>query len=131
MSKIIFYMITATVAVLFSLFTIIEGSQVLIGITQHDYIVFTPLLIYNVAMAIVGLFVGVLIWLNHKKALTLTSILTVLHFIVLIVVTVIFISDGAIAMHSVKAMTIRSLVWLAITLLYGKQINQRQFIKII
>lgn len=45
MSKIIFYMITATIAVLFSLFTIIEGSQVLIGITQHDYIVFTPLLI--------------------------------------------------------------------------------------
>lgn len=71
-------------------------------------------------MAIVGLFVGVLIWLNHKKALTLTSILTVLHFIVLIVVTVIFISDGAVAMHSVKAMGIQSIIWLTITLVAWK-----------
>lgn len=120
MEKNIFIKIAATVALLFSLLTIIEGSQVLLGITQHDYIVFTPLLIYNVAMAMAGLFVGVLIWFNHKKALLLTSIVTVLHLIVLIVVTMIFISDGPVAMHSVEAMSIRSIVWLAITLVVWK-----------
>lgn len=120
MKKNIFMKIAATVAVLFSLLTIVEGSQALLGITQQEYIVFTPLLIYNVAMAIVGLFVGMLIWLNHKRALTLTSIVTVLHLIVLIIVAVIFISDGPVAMHSVKAMTIRTAIWLAITLVAWK-----------
>lgn len=120
MNKTIFIKIAATVAVLFSLLTIVEGSQVLLGLTQHDYIVFTPLIIYNVAMAIVGLFIGGMIWVNHKKALMLTSIVTVLHLTVLIVVAVIFISDGPVAMHSIQAMTIRSVVWLAITLVTWK-----------
>lgn len=123
MNKTIFSKIAATVALLFSLLTIVEGSQVLLGVTQHEYIVFTPLIIYNVAMAIVGLFVAGMIWINHKKALTNTSIVTALHLIVLIVVAVIFISDGPVAMHSLQAMTIRSVVWLAITLVTWK-INQ-------
>lgn len=123
MNKTIFIKIAASVVILFSFLTIVEGSQILLGITQQEYIVFTPLLIYNIAMAIVGLLVGVLIWLNHKKALINTSIVTVLHLIVLIVVAVIFISDGSVAMHSVQAMTIRSVVWLAITLVTWK-INQ-------
>jgi len=120
LNKNVFKKIAAVVAVLFSPLTIVEGSQVLLGITKQEYIVFTPLLIYNVAMAIVGLFVGVLIWFNHKKALMLTSIVTVLHLIVLIAIAVIFISDGPVAMHSVHAMTIRSVVWLAITLVTWK-----------
>ena len=120
MNKTIFIKTAAIVAVLFSLLTIVEGSQVLLGLTQHDYIVFTPLLIYNVVIGIVGLFVGVLIWVNHKKALMLTSIVTILHLTVLIIVAVIFISDGPVSMHSVQAMTIRSAIWLAITLVTWK-----------
>ncbi len=129
MIKTIFIKIAATVAALFSLLTIVEGSQVLLGLTQQEYIVFTPLLIYNVVMAIVGLFIGGMIWVNHKKALTITSIVTALHLIVLIVVAVIFISDGPVAMHSVQAMTIRSVIWLAITLVTWK-INQSNKINI-
>ena len=87
---------------LFSFLTIAEGSQVLLGITQQEYIVFTPLLIYNVAMGIVGLFVGAAIWINHKKALTLTSTVTALHLTVLIIVSVIFISDGPVAIIAYK-----------------------------
>lgn len=120
MNKTFFNKTAAIVAVLFSLLTIVEGSQVLLGLTQHDYIVFTPLLIYNVVMGIVGLIVGVLIWVNHKKALMPTSIVTVLHLTVLIIAAVIFISDGPVSMHSVKAMTIRSAIWLAITLVTWK-----------
>jgi len=120
MNKTIIIKIAATVTVLFSLLSIVEGCQVLLGATQQEYIVFTPLLIYNVIMGIVGLFVGVLIWVNHKKALTLTSIVTVIHLIVLIIVAVIFISDGPVSMHSVQAMIIRSVVWLAITFVTWK-----------
>ena len=120
MNKTIFVKIAATVAVLFSLLTIVEGSQVLLGLIQQEYIVFTPLLIYNIAMAIVGLLIGGMIWVNHKNALTITSIVTALHLIVLIVVAVIFISDGPVAMHSLQAMAIRSVVWLAIRLVTWK-----------
>jgi len=123
MGKTILIKMAATVAVIFSLLTIVEGSQILFGITQLDYVVFTPLLIYNVAMAVAGLFIGVLIWLNHKKALMLTSIVTVLHLIVLIVVGVIHVSFDAVAMHSVQAMTIRTVIWLAITIVAWR-INQ-------
>ena len=48
MNKTIYKKIAAAIAVVFSLLTIVEGSQVLFGFTQHDYIVFTPLLIYNI-----------------------------------------------------------------------------------
>ncbi len=120
MNRTILIKMTSAVAIIFSILTIVEGSQILVGTTQQDYIVFTPLLIYNVAMGIVGLFIGALIWVNHKKSLMLTSIVTVLHLTVLIIVAVIFISDGPIAMHSIQAMTIRSVVWLAITLVTWK-----------
>ncbi|MGK9475413.1 hypothetical protein [Melioribacter sp. OK-6-Me] len=45
--------ISAIIAILFSLMTIVEGSKVLLGITIQDYTVFTPVLIYNVIMGIV------------------------------------------------------------------------------
>lgn len=120
MIKTIFMKIAATVSMLFSFLTIVEGIPVLFGITQREYIVLLPLLIYNVAMAVVGLFVGVLIWFNHKKILMLTSALTVLHLTVLIILSVIFITDGLVSNHSVKAMIIRSVVWLAITFVTWK-----------
>ncbi len=120
MNKTIFNKLDATVAVLFSFLTIAEGSQVLLGISQQKYIVFTPLLIYNIAMGIVGIFVGAAIWLNHKKALMLTSIVTVLHLIVLIVVLLLYVSNATVAIHSVQAMTIRTAVWLAITTVFWK-----------
>ena len=114
--KTIYKKIAACVAVLFSILTVVEGSRVLIGITQQEYLVFTPLLIYNLVMGIVGLFIGGMIWFNHKMALMLTSIVTALHLIVLIVASIIFISGGQVAMHSVQAMTIRTVVWSAIIL---------------
>ncbi len=44
----------------------------------------------------------------------LTSIVAAMHFTVLLIVAVIYLSNGAVAMHSVQAMSIRSVVWLAI-----------------
>lgn len=123
LNKNVFIKIAAVVAVLFSLLTIVEGTQVLLGITTPEYVVLTPLLIYNVIMGIVGLFVGGMIWVTHEKALLLTSVVAVLHLIVLIVVGLIYIFDSAVAMHSVQAMMIRTVVWLAIALITSKQIN--------
>ena len=64
LNKNVFIKIAAVVAVLFSLLTVVEGLQVLLGITNPEYIVLTPLLIYNVIMGFVGLFAGIVLWRN-------------------------------------------------------------------
>lgn len=112
--------IVSVIAVLFSLLSIIEGLKVLLGISNQKYIVFVPLLIYNLVMAFVGLIVGGMIWFNSNKVFKRTSTITIIHLIVLITLVVIFITNGPVAPESIKAMVIRSGVWLAITLITWK-----------
>lgn len=120
MNKTIYKKIAASVAVVFSLLTIVEGTQVLLGITQPEYVVLTPLLIYNVLMGFVGLFAGIALWRNLGWALKLTTLVVAAHIIVLLTVGVIYLSGGAVASHSVNAMVIRSVIWAAITLVAWK-----------
>lgn len=122
MKKNIYRKIAAIVAIVFSLLTIVEGSQVLFGITQHAYIVFTPLLIYNILMGLVGLIAGIMLWLNHKKAFMLTKLILAVHLIVLLVVGILYLSSNAVALHSIQAMSIRVIIWLLITLAAWKTI---------
>ncbi|MBZ0199722.1 MAG: hypothetical protein K8H86_07640 [Ignavibacteriaceae bacterium] len=120
MNKIILKKIAATVAVVFSLLTIVEGSQVLFGITQPDYYVLKPLLVYNIIMGFVGIAVGVIIWINLTKALRFTLLVAAAHLTVLFIVLIIYISNSAVAAHSVNAMIIRSLIWFAVTITIWK-----------
>lgn len=126
-NKTIYKKIAASVAIVFSILSITEGSQVLLGITQPDYVVLTPLLIYNVIMGIVGLFVGVMIWVNHSKTLIFTSTVIAVHLSVLMIVVAIYFSIGTVALHSVKAMGIRSFVWLAIVWVVWKTDKTNRF----
>jgi len=128
MNKTIYKKIAASIAVVFSLLTIVEGTQVLLGITQPEYVVLTPLLIYNVLMGFVGLFAGIVLWRNLGWSLKLTTLVVAAHIIVLLTVGVIHLSGGAVASHSVNAMIIRSVIWAAITLVVwktGKPIAQK------
>ncbi|MCK9281287.1 MAG: hypothetical protein M0P71_11745 [Melioribacteraceae bacterium] len=117
MKKVIYRRIGAAIALIFSLLTIVEGSQVLFGTVQPDHFVLKPLLIYNVLMGIVGIIAGVVIWINCKRALLLTTIITFLHFIVLFTVEFIFYFRGSVAEHSVVAMIIRVAIWLVVLVL--------------
>lgn len=117
MKKNIYKKITAIIALIFSLLTIVEGSQVLFGITQPEFSVLTPLLIYNVIMGILGLLVSGTIWLNHKKVMTFTIVVLIAHLSVLVVVGGIYMLSNAVALHSVQAMIIRVIVWLVIVLI--------------
>lgn len=115
MNKNIYKKIAAAVAMVFSLLTIIEGSQVLFGLTQQEYTVFSPLLIYNILMGIVGFIAGVMLWLNHKKALMFIKLIVTAHLIILLIVGAIYSTSNAVAMHSIQAMSIRVFIWLIIT----------------
>lgn len=125
----LYKIIAAVIAIIFSLLTIVEGSTVLLGISVQDYIVFTPLLVYNVIMGVVGLFAGSIIWFNPKKAMTYTKIILAAHTTVMLIVIFIYLLSNAVAMHSIQAMLVRVVVWLVITLLAWKSnqsvVNQK------
>lgn len=120
MNKTTYKKIAAGVAAVFSLLTIVEGAQVLLGITRPNYVVLTPLLVYNVTMGVIGVFVGVALWINNRWSLKLTTIVVAAHLIVLLTVGVIYLLSGAVASHSVNAMVVRSVIWVTITLVAWK-----------
>ena len=86
----------------------------LLGNSHPDYVVLPSLLKDNVIMGVIGLVAGAALWLNRRWALTLTTIIGAAHVIVLLVVGTMYLPGGAVALHSVQAMTIRSVIWLAI-----------------
>ncbi|MBI5021718.1 MAG: hypothetical protein HZB59_09790 [Ignavibacteriales bacterium] len=112
MKKILFRKIAAGTAVIFSLLTTADGFQVLFGMNKPDYIVMMPLLIYNVIMGVFGVIVGVMLWFNRVRAFKLAVIVTSMHLIVLALVSMMHVLGGVVALHSVHAMGLRTLVWL-------------------
>lgn len=114
MIKTISMRIAAIVAAIFSLLTIVEGVRVLLGVSQPEYLVLRSLLIYNVIMGVAGFIVGILIWSYHRRALMFATIVAAMHLAVLLGIEVLFYSSGSVAMDSVKAMIVRSAIWLAV-----------------
>lgn len=104
----------AIVGSLFSLMTIFEGSLVLTGASQPGYVVVPPLVMYNVFMGFVGLVAGVMLWLRRSTVVRLIGGISFAHVIVLIVVGAVFWFGGSVAIDSVRAMALRSTIWLVI-----------------
>ena len=128
MKKILFRKIAAGIAVIFSILTTVDGFQVLFSISKPDYIVLQPLLIYNVIMGVFGVIVGLMLWLNREKALKYSVIVTSMHLIVLALVSIMYVTGGAVALHSMHAMGLRALVWLVI--IWFSRISKRPSINI-
>jgi len=101
------------VAALFGLVTIIAGTRVLLG-SDPGYIVFRPLLIYNTAMGIIYVAAGVMIWRNLKQGMYVAAAIFVLNLFVLAVIFLLYIEGSSIAADSLRAMSLRTIVWLAI-----------------
>lgn len=121
--------ITAISAILFSALSLVEGSRVLFGFSIPEYIVFTPLLIYNVIMGFVGIFAGVQIFRLHKNSLRYSTIITLFHISTLITISLLFFISSVVSAHSVNAMVLRSIIWLIITiavLLSNRYFNKQQ-----
>lgn len=105
----------AAFAFIFSALTIIEGSLVLFKISIPGYKIFAPLLIYNIAMGVVGLFVSVQIWKRRQQAVKYSSIVAAVHATISIITAIIYFTHEIVAIDSVKAMVIRSLLWCAVS----------------
>lgn len=103
--------LTAAVAVLFGVATIIAGGRVLLG-SDPGYIVFRPLLIYNAAMGVAYVAAGILIWRNVGRGRYAAGAIFLLNLIVLVAIIVLYRGGSAVAVDSLRAMTLRTVVWL-------------------
>ncbi len=103
------------IGLLFSIISIIEGTSVLLGISTPGYIIVPALLYYNIIFAIVGLGTSIGLWLRTKWSVRSSVTIALFHSIVLILVAVFHFVDGTFAIDSVRAMSIRSILWIAIS----------------
>lgn len=105
----------ALVAILFGAVTLFSGGRVLLG---HDpgFLVFRPLLVFNVCMGLVYLAVGGLAWARPRIGKMGAAAVFGLNLLVLLVTAWLYTSDGSVAVQSVRAMSLRTGVWL---LLFG------------
>ncbi|MGF1765561.1 hypothetical protein [Aliivibrio kagoshimensis] len=105
--------IMSLVAVLFGLVTITVGSSVLLGV-DPGYTIYKPLLIYNTVMGSVYVAAGLLIWRNLKLSQYLAAVILSLNVMVLFSLYLLNSGDKLIAVDSLRAMSLRTVVWLAI-----------------
>lgn len=105
--------ILVTVAVLFGLLTIFAGTRVLLG-SDPGYIVFRPLLIYNTTMGIVYIAAGIIAWRNIKQGMYVAAAIFALNLIVLTAIIFLYREGSSIAIDSLRAMTLRTVVWFAL-----------------
>ena len=105
--------LAAGIAVLFGVATLFAGSRVLLG-SDPGYEVCRPLLLYNTAMGVAYLAAGVALWRNVNAGRYAAGAIFLLNLAVLVAIVVIYRSGGAVAVDSLRAMTLRTVVWLAL-----------------
>lgn len=108
-------MALALLAALFGLLTIFAGTRVLAG-ADPGYVVFRPLLIYNTAMGFIYVLAGFAIWRGLQPGLYAAAAVFLLNLLVLVAVVWLYAAGQGVAVDSVRAMTLRTGVWLAIFL---------------
>lgn len=100
-------------AVAFGLVTIAAGGRVLFG-ADPGYAVYRPLLLYNTAMGLAYVAAGVVAWFDLRRGKYAAGAIFILNLLVLGAVAWLYRSNGSAAIESVRAMTLRTVVWLAL-----------------
>lgn len=118
----------AAVAVLFGMMTLFAGGRVLGG-ADPGYVVFKPLLIYNVVMGALYIAVGVVIARSLTWGKSGAGMIFVLNLLVFAGTIILYRSGGAVAVDSLKAMTLRTSVWLVLFLVVAWLGRRREAIE--
>jgi len=101
------------VAALFGLLTVVAGSRVLLG-ADPGYVVYRPLLVYNTVMGLVYLAVAFIGWRNPARGRDGAALVFGLNLLVLVGVYLLHASGAGVAVDSLRAMSLRTIVWLAL-----------------
>ncbi|MEP7380725.1 MAG: hypothetical protein ABI910_03515 [Gemmatimonadota bacterium] len=109
-------MLAAAVAGLFGIATLLAGGRVLLG-SDPGYVVYRPLLIYNTTMGIAYLAAGVIMWRSVIRGRYAAGAIVLLNLLVLLGIVLVSRNGGAVAVDSLRAMTLRTVVWLVLYLI--------------
>lgn len=107
--------IVVAVAVLFGAVTLFAGGGVLLG-SDPGYEVFLPLLVFNTAMGLAYLAAGTAVWRSVNVGRNAAGTIFLLNLLVFVGILVVYRSGGAVAVESLRAMTLRTVVWLILFL---------------
>lgn len=101
------------VAALFGLLTLFAGGRVLLG-ADPGYVVYLPLLVFNTGMGLVYLAVALIGWRDPVHGRGGAALVFGLNLLVLVGIFILHSSGAAIAADSLRAMTLRTVVWLVL-----------------
>ena len=107
--------LVAVVAVAFGLLTLVAGGRVLAG-SDPGYIVYRPLLIYNTAMGVAYIAAGVVALFNLRRGKYVAATIFLLNAIVFGFISYLYLTSDVVAIDSIRAMTLRTGVWLVLLL---------------
>jgi len=105
--------ILALLAIGFGFVTIFAGGRVLLG-ADPGYAVFKPLLIYNAGMGFVYIAAGGTAWLSVVRGRQAAAAIFGVNLLVLAAIVALYATSDSVAIESVRAMTLRTVVWLAL-----------------
>ncbi len=108
-------MLVVAVGGLFGVATLFAGGRVLLG-SDPGYVVFRPLLIYNTMMGVAYLAASVAMWRNVVRGRYAAGAIFALNLLVLAGIVLVYRSGRAVAVDSLRAMTLRTVVWLVLYL---------------
>jgi len=108
-------LLAAAIAGLFGIATLFAGGRVLLG-SDPGYVVFRPLLIYNTIMGATYLAAGFTLWRSLILGKYAAGAIFLLNILVLLGIVLVYRGGGAVAVDSLVAMTVRTLVWLVLFL---------------
>ena len=112
------------VAVLFGIVTLIAGGRVLAG-ADPGYIVFRPLLVYNTTMGFAYMAAGIIMWRSLDRGRYAAAAIFLLNLVVYIAIVYLYTTGAPVAIDSVRAMTLRTGVWLALFIASGWLLRRR------
>lgn len=107
--------VLAGIAILFGLATVAAGGRVLAG-ADPGYVVFRPLLIFNTTMGLVYLAAGLAAWRGWRRDHVAAGAILLLNLVVFGAIWYLRREGAAVAIDSVRAMALRTGVWLALFL---------------
>jgi hypothetical protein len=107
--------VLAIIAILFGIATLVAGGRVLLG-SNPGYVVYLPLLAYNAAMGAAYVGAGILAWFDARRGKHAAAAILILNALVLAGVAYLYTHQGGVAIESVGAMTLRTVVWLVLFL---------------
>ncbi len=110
------FRVTAIVAFLLGLLSIKEGGSVLLGLASKPYIVLPWLVWYNVVFGFVSVAAGAGLWMKRTWGLSLAAVIVSLHFLVMVILVILYSFREPVALQSIAAMLVRTLVWAGILL---------------